>query len=439
MKPRYNKFVSFSAALAATLPFWYGAQTAPTVEDLQKQIKALQQQIDAIKPAAAASKPEDVDAWKNLLKGKGLTIGFYGESKYRFPEAGANVYDPHRFVLAPSYQINDWLIFHSEIEFEHGGVDKSTSAHSRFGGEIEIEQFYVDALINPHFNLRLPGIDLIPVGRVNPRHEPTTFYSTERPELYREIIPSTWMEPAMSVFGKIVEDLNYRVMVSTGLEDDVGVKSNAKFSSGIKGDKGFRDARPRLNGASHNSLAYSGRLSYTGIRGLETSTSGYVTQVTGSAGNSTVSLWDIEASYRLPNSGWEVRGDFAHWWLSNPTALVANNNSDRDVGDRMYGWYGELAYHFFPDAWKKGKGSDMDIVPFVRYSQIVTQAGLPAGATKNTDGKSNKEFLTTGVAWFLNQNVVVKADYRHNFSGSPTSSTDGASQDYFQIGVGISF
>ncbi len=428
-----NRILALTAA--AALPLWSEAQTAPNLEDLQKQIKALQQQVDALKAPSAPAKSEDAEAWKNLLKSKGLTFNFYGESKYRFPEAGSNLYDPHRYVLAPSYQINDWLIFNSEIEFEHGGVDEKTgTARSRFGGGIEVEQFYVDALINPHFNLRLPGIDLIPVGRVNSRHEPTTFYSSERPELYREIIPSTWMEPAMSVFGKVVDDLNYRVMVSAGLEDSVGTGT-----SGIRGDTGFRDARPRLNGASHNSLAYSGRLSYTGIKGLETSTSGYVTQVTGTAGDSTASLWDIEASYRVPNSGWEFRGDFAHWWISNPSALVANNGADPDVGERMYGWYGEVAYHFFPDAWRKGKGSDMDFVPFVRYSQIVTQANLPSGSTKTNDGKSNKEFLTTGVAWFLNQNVVVKADYRHNFSGSSASTSDGASQDYFQIGVGISF
>lgn len=438
MKSNRNSFLILAAALAVAGPLWSEAQTTPTLEDLQKQIKALQQQVDTLKTQPtqpAFAKPEDAEAWKNLLKSKGLTFGFYGESKYRFPQAGANVYDPHHFVLVPSYQINDWLVFNSELEFEHGGMDEKTgSTRSRFGGEMEIEQFYVDALINPHFNLRLPGIDLIPVGRVNTRHEPTTFYSTERPELYREIIPSTWMEPAMSVFGKVVDDLSYRVMISTGLEDNIGTGT-----SGLRGDTGFRDARPRLNGASHNSLAYSGRLTYTGIKGLESSTSGYVTQVTGTAGDSTVSLWDIEASYRVPSSGFEFRGEFANWWISNPNALVANNGSDRDVGDRMYGWYGEMAYHFFPDAWKKGKGSDMDFVPFIRYSQIATQVDMASGSTQNDDGKSNKEFLTAGVAWFLNQNVVVKADYRHNFNGSSSSASDGSSQDYFQIGVGISF
>ncbi len=424
-------------------------QSAAILE-LQKQIKSLQQQVEQLKEG-----PPPADQMEDLLgkvpfKAKGLTMGFYGESKYRFPEAGANAFDAHRYVFLPGYQINDWLVFNSELEFEHGGIDETpgapgftsgtagnTAARSIFDGAVEVEQFYVDILVNPHFNIRSLGLDVVPVGRISKYHEPTVFYSTERPELYREIIPTTWTEPSMGAFGKITDSLDYQLMVSTGLEDNVG-----NGTQGVTAENGMRSARPRLRRASENTLAYSGRLRFNGVRGLDASTSFYVATPKGfNNRESTLALWDIEALYRVPNTGLEFRGDFAYWHIERPGNLWANNNTSLtdNVGRRMYGWYVEAAYHFWPKSWMEGKGEHMDLVPFVRYSDIVTQSQLPAGSVKLEDGTANKDFLTAGVAWFLNPNFLVKADWRKNLQSSARSATKEASQDYFQLGVGMFF
>ena len=55
------------------------------------------------------------------------------------------------------------------------------------------------------------------------------------------------------------------------------------------------------------------------------------------------------------------------------------------------------------------------------------------------DGTANRDFITAGLAYFLNANFVVKADYRHNLDGSDASATDGSNQDYFQLGAGVAF
>jgi predicted porin len=81
----------------------------------------------------------------------------------------------------------------------------------------------------------------------------------------------------------------------------------------------------------------------------------------------------------------------------------------------------------------------MNLVPFVRYSDIVTQSGLSSGSVKLDDGSTNKDFLTVGLAYFLNPNFVVKADYRWNLNGSSATATSGANQDYFQLGAGVFF
>jgi hypothetical protein len=422
-------------ALAAAAPGF--AQGNPELEELKRQVKSLQEQVEIMKEGPKTD-PETDGLLKGVFRGKGLSIGFYGEAKYRVPESGPNSFDPHRFVLVPSYQIADWLVFNSELEFEHGGVDKSSSPRSRFNGEIELEQMYVDILLNPHFNIRSLGVDLVPVGRINKYHEPTVFYSTERPELYREIIPSTWMEPSVGAFGQILEGWNYQLMVSAGVEDFIENATTPAITAG----GGFRDARPPLRIRDVNTLAYSGRLHYSGLPGFDASASAYVTEVEGVGGNNSfLALADIEALYRIPNTGLELRGDFAYWHIANPEHLMANNNASLtdDVGERMYGWYAEAAYHFWPDAWRDGRGRDMDLVPFVRYSQIHTQSGLQSGSGYTEDGTANRDFLTLGLAYFLNANFVIKADYRHNLDGTDASSTSGSSQDYFQLGAGVAF
>jgi len=456
-----NRFRSLPLALAIALtaaPAVVQADDSAALADLKKEIQALRDEVATLKaaqpaprstsesvPATPTTPPSSNEANTHSLLGddfmkvKGLTIGFYGESKYRIPEAGADTFDAHRYVLTPSYQINDWLVFNSEFELEHGAVDDGAGRGSRFDGELELEQFYVDILINEYFNIRSLGIDLVPVGRLNLYHEPTTFYSTERPELYREIIPTTWMEPSMSVFGKITDGLDYRLMVSAGLEDWIASSPN---TAGVTAVSGLRDARPRLRRADESRLAVSGRVHFNGVEGLDASTSFYHSQLDGfNQQDVTMTLWDIEALYRLPGTGLELRGDFAMWFINDAQNLIANNTGPAtdNIGERMYGWYAEAAYHLWPGAWREGRGQEMDLVPFVRYSSIRTQSELLPGGAKLSNGTANRDFLTLGVAYFLNPNFVVKADYRLNLDDTAATATSAASQDYVQLGVGVAF
>ncbi|MEK7676927.1 MAG: hypothetical protein AAB676_13925 [Verrucomicrobiota bacterium] len=453
MKPKMAFFLSLGVAALLVWPAAARADDTATIKELQNQVKALQEQVQKLQEAQSAAaargtgqdeaeKDKGLDGLlgRDFLKSKGLTFGFYGETKYRFPESGANSFDAHRFVLLPGYQFADWLVFNAELELEHGAVDESVNGgRNRFNGELELEQFYVDILLNEHFNIRSLGIDVMPVGRISKYHEPTVFYSTERPELYREIIPTTWQEPSLGIFGKIVDNLDYQLTVSTGLEDFIPAAGLG--APGITAADGLRNARPRLRASSENSLGYSGRLHYSGLKGLDTSASFYLTQVQGVSGNSWLSLWDVEALYRVPKTGLELRGDFAYWHLGSPQSLVVNNNASTtdNVGDAMYGWYLEAAWHLWPEAWRKGKGKDMDLVPFIRYTDIVTQSGVPVGSTSLDNGTANKDFFTAGVSYFLNQNFVLKADWRRNLNGSTATKASAANQDYFQIGAGMFF
>src|SRR5258708_3216318 len=156
----------------------------------------------------------------------GMSIGAYGEMKFGLqqnPAAGGqwqNGFDAHRLVLLPTYLITPNIIFNAEIEFEHGGsgFDPDDKLH----GTAEIEQIWIDFKMMDQFNWRAPGIDLIPIGYINEHHEPTAFYSVQRPELYNGLIPSTWKPPATSVYGRLADAPYYTLQSSSSLEDFAG-------------------------------------------------------------------------------------------------------------------------------------------------------------------------------------------------------------------------
>jgi len=163
--------------------------------DHRKEVSALKKEITDLKEAradagyrdpkqVAKEKEETIELFGDgLIKAGGFRLGAYGEHKWIHPDDGPSNFDPHRLVLMPSYAFNDWIFFNSEIEFEHGGVDdldgSQPANNSRFSGEVEVEQAWIDFKLIEQFNWRSLGIDLIPVGRINLYHEPTTFYSTD--------------------------------------------------------------------------------------------------------------------------------------------------------------------------------------------------------------------------------------------------------------------
>ena len=203
------------AARAASGPF---AEAAPPAD--AKPAPADPKVIPASAPETPARKPILGLADSPI---PGLSIGAYGEFFFgaqQNPAAGGqwqSGFDARRFVLLPAYQITDNIIFNAEIEFEHAGsgFDNDDKLH----GTAEIEQLWIDFKIVDQFNWRAPGIDLVPIGYINQHHEPTQFYSVNRPELYNGLIPSTWKVPGSQ---RLRHDRRRREVpgeVSASLED----------------------------------------------------------------------------------------------------------------------------------------------------------------------------------------------------------------------------
>jgi hypothetical protein len=401
----------------------------------------------------------------------GMSIGAYGEMKFGMmqnPAAGGqwqNGFDAHRLVLLPTYAITPNIIFNAEIEFEHAGsgFDPDDKLH----GTAEIEQIWIDFKIHDAFNWRAPGIDLIPIGYINEHHEPTQFYSVNRPELYNGLIPSTWKAGATSVYGRIAEGLNYTIQASTSLEDfggDFGTRTDAKtvparvvnpdgtvtgYTAGIDGQNALGFSLPVRGDFAQlsNDIAVAGQLTYGPpmLPGFNGSISAYYTPNTTPRGayadnglplgRSSLTMFDAEFRYRIPDTGWEARGEYVFVDFGNPAALRANNDSDptNNVGKTMYGYSGEIAYHL-----PLGNilSSDWEMVPFYRYTFQNTQTGGFAGTDQNLPtGAGQTQFHTAGFAVFPSPQIALKATYQKVINKDPL----GAHSDSVLGGVGFFF
>jgi hypothetical protein len=392
----------------------------------------------------------------------GLSIGAYGEIKYGWrqnPAAGGqwqNGFDAHRVVLLPTYAITPNIIFNAEIEFEHGGI--AFDADDKLHGSVDVEQIFVDFLILDQLNWRAPGIDLVPIGYINQHHEPTQFYSVNRPELYNGLIPSTWRAPASSIYGTITDGVRYQLQTSTSLEDfgdDFGLRTDANtvppgfYLAGINGLDALALSRPPVGDFRQlsNTMAYAGKLDFTPpfLPGLGWSVSAYYSPNTtprgahdemgNLLGASSLLMFDAEFRYRVPNTPLEMRGEVVHVSFGNPANLRANNDGDptNNVGKTMYGYSGEIAFHLPLGTILK---TEWEAVPFYRYTYQNFQTNGFAGTDENAPtGAGQTQFHTVGLAVFPSPKVVLKATYQHVRNNDPA----GALSDSFLGAIGFFF
>jgi len=469
--------LSFLLALCSISSQSQGASSgaAPSNEELLKQVQALAAKVDQLEkklsryeksePAAPAEKhtrvtksatesgksaPEsdttftENEPMKAPLFGLGyrsnavLSLGAYGELKFgeqQAPGGWKDGFDAGRIVLLPTYQITDNIIFNAEIEFEHGGI--AVDDDDKLTGSVDIEQAYIDFKFNEHVNWRAPGVDVVPFGFINLFHEPTQFYSVQRPELDNGLIPTTWFEGSTSLYGKIVDNLNYQFQVNTGLEDigqNDGVP-DGPYEAGISGVEALGLARTPVGdfNQTKNSPGYALRFSYTPpfVPGLSGSTSVFYTSNvtprdahadTGEElGHTSVTMVDTEVRYRVPKSGAEFRGEFVNVHLGSPGNLRANNDGDpeNNAGDHMWGYSLEAAYHF---DLSRSIHNGWEFVPFYRYTYENLQASGFRGRDDNfPTGQGKRQFHTFGIAAFPTPQIVLKLDYQFALDDAPSS------------------
>jgi phosphate-selective porin len=373
-------------------------------EDLKAQNVELKQQVEATEAkaqeateAAEAVAVASEEAIKTAAaKDSKTSVGGYGELHYNNLEnqgdstKDKDQIDFHRFVLFFNHEFNDRLRLFTELELEHSlaGDDKP--------GEVELEQAYIQYDINDKHRVNA-GLFLMPIGLLNETHEPNTFYGVERNSVENRIIPTTWWEGGVMFSGELAQGFSYDVAATGGLETSLG--SNYAVRSG----------RQKVAEALADDFAYTARLKWTGIPGVELGSSiQYQEDITQSqdpdAGSAV--LWEAHAAIQKGNFG--LRALYATWDL--------DGDGPESVGaDEQTGWYIEPSYKLLDN-----------VGVFTRYSEWDNRAG--------DSSDSEVEEWALGVNWWLDPQVVVKFDYQDQDAEDETNEYDG-----FNVGIGYQF
>ncbi len=342
----------------------------------------------------------------------------YGEMHYNnLIGSGTNQIDFHRLVIGVGYDFTDNIKFRTEVDFEHAFK------------EPELEYAYVDYLAKPWVNFRAGSI-LVPMGTINQNHEPPLFYSVERPQLYHDIIPSSWQEGGVGMFGNFPGNIDYQLYLMSSLEA-VTIEDGA-VSRSFTGSEGFHDSFGHVGEQPARDFAAAGRIQYKGVPGLRLGTSfflGNTGQGNPSIGGGFLTMVEGDAKYTF--EGIELEGQLAFTNLSDSAninnVMIAVDPTFTDfVGQQMFGWYVEGAYHLFHHLMPETK---KDLVYFVRYEDFDTQFKMPAGFAG--DLANDRRSITTGISYLPIPQVALKADYQFNWNKANSGT------DQFNLGIGF--
>lgn len=394
--------------------------------ELERKLDVLAEEIERLKSGESpveADRPQGglaPAASKIYRTRQGVSLGGYGEMLYqRFDEkrddgANSNRTDSLDFVRAIAYlgyKFNDRFLFNSEIEFEHATTGQA--------GSVSVEFAYLDWQLREQANLRA-GLLLVPMGFVNELHEPTIFLGSRRPDVERVILPTTWRENGVGLYGD-VGPFSYRTYVLTGLE-----------ASGFSAS-GLRGGRQQGSESVAEDFAWVGRLDFTGMPGLLVGASTYFGdsgQALRDARNQSIAvgteIYELHAEWKW--RALEVRALGAKAKLSDVARLNAalSLTGNRSVGEELEGYYLQAGYDLLAS-----RGREQALLPYLRYESFDTQKAVPAGFARN--GANQVDSLTLGIAYRPLDRLIVKLDYQD------LDNDAGTGIDQLNVAIGYAF
>jgi hypothetical protein len=389
-----------------------GASDGARLDEIERKIEVLVTELESLRTgqpvAVADTSAHGLGPAASKIYGveRGVSIGGYGELLYKnadstldngAPNGESDTLDFLRAVFYFGYKFNDRFLFNSEIEFEHGSTEED--------GEVSVEFAYLDFLWRESLNVRA-GLLLLPMGWVNELHEPTVFLGTMRPDTERRILPSTWREGGVGIFGE-AGPFSYRSYVVNGFD-----------ATGFASD-GLRDGRQNGSKSKAEDFAWTGRLDYVGRPGLLAGVSAYRgdsgQDLEDGMGSIAVSTSIVEAHVDWRFRGFELRAlgarssldDVAR--LNQALGLVAAES----IGETLVGGYVQAGYDVLLH-----RGAASRLVPYARWERLNTQDAVPAGFV--ADPATETRIRTLGVAYQPIRQIVIKAEIedRRNEAGT---------------------
>lgn len=404
---------------------------------------------------------------KKEKKKSRFTIGGYGEATYSrnfysdnylrysnpqdYKDETHGRFDLPHVVLMLGYDFGKGWSMGMEIEFEHGGTESAVEIEEHEGGEYEseverggevaLEQFWIQKSFCPEFNIKL-GHMVVPVGATNAHHLPTEFFGVYRPEGENTIMPCTWHETGLSIWGR-AGDWRYEAMLLPGLDSDrFGDKEWIKGGAGSPYE--FKIA---------NAMAGAFRVDNYSVKGLRLSVSGYAGNTfSNTLKKATAAIYeDVNGTvligafdFLYDDHNWIARGNFDYGHLSDADLITRYNGSFSndspskkasvasaaiasgvEVGYDLFGWFG-----------KKQQEKGRKLYLFGRYEYYDSMFDTEATITDYE--QYGRQRIAFGVNYYPMKEIVIKGEYslgimKSKFDNEPAVSLGVAYSGFFNL------
>lgn len=322
----------------------------------------------------------------------------------------------YRFSTFLGYRLSDKLIWNSEVMFEYIHY-QNTESHLEF-----VFEAFLDYLYKDYLKFRF-GFYPLTIGYVNNNDEPVMFYSVNRSDVERLIVPTTWIELGAMIYGSFSPSWSYAMGFSQGL--------NSHY---FLGPTWIRQGREiRFN--TPQSISINPQINYTGVPNLTLSASGYygesgqgasvVTNNQQEEVKGKISLTTGFVKYNWSNFKFIGVGTYGQ--LTDTDKIYEQTIDETGVGQVLgkdvYGYLFELGCDVLPYI-RKNKSykvrktllydtEEMKFSLFSRYERLNTHYKVVSSLESFPRVQNNLSIWTFGFNFNTKENVVLKADYQH--------------------------
>ena len=393
-----------------------------------------------------------------------LSVGGYGEAvmsrnfysqhfnRYRDPltykdDKSHGRFDLPHVTLNLGYDFGRGWTMGMEIEFEHGGTESAVEidadesgeyeAETEKGGEVALEQFWINkSFSDGRFNVKA-GELIIPVGEINQHHLPNEFFSVYRSEGEAKLLPNTWHQVGLSLWGSLPQ-----------------WRYEAIFTSGLDAERFGHDCFVHYGATSPyeyklaNVYAGAARIDNYSVKGLRLSLGGYYGYTfRNTERKAGASYDDCHGALAIGSFGFElnrwnliVRGNATYANLSDAECITAFCNAypkhtqqdgspskHSPIGSSAYSFGGEAGYDVFSifDALRQKQ----KLYVFGRYEDYNTYA---TGNKKVAYTYDHVKRMSFGINYKPIPQIIVKAEWAKRY-------LDSAYNDEPSISLGVMF
>ena len=413
------------------------------------------------------ARAEVADSVMQHAKGNRLSVGGYGEVAYsrEFFSDHVNRYSssqnykndpshgkfdiPHA-VIYLGYDFGKGWTLGMEIEFEHTGTGSAIEIENEEGGEyeqetekggeVELEQLWLQKSFSRAANLRIGHI-VVPVGLNNAHHEPLNFFTVYRPEGENTIMPSTWHDTGISIWGRY-GDWRYELQLTAGL--NALMFSRDKWAkNGVKSAFEFKPA---------NKYGVSGRIDNYSIPGLRMAVSSYFGRAMHNTypnlmegegktfDKVTGNVWIGSFDFTLNRNNWIVRGQADYGTLSDAVKVSsaksrqpkASPYNTTPVGKAAVAVGIEAGYDIFSQIYRM-RSANEKLYVFGRYEYYDTYIHDDDQPSYDFTKRQN---LTFGVNYYPLPQIAIKGEYtkrifKSQFNNEPAINIGVAYEGFF--------